>query len=309
MLALVLVTLPMGAADAVVIPWIGPNLGNWNTPANWQDGVVFGLPNGGNDEAAGINNNTTAVLSAPASTTVGGVLLGQTAGTTGGLRITNGGSLTSAAAFVETGGITVGGAGQGNLTILGGGSLSGTSLVLGGTAASSLLLGDTSGLTATLSASGNATLNRTTQITGRFVNFNVGGNLTMSSTSSLVGQINHASLFSPIKSAGTANVNGAFRVEFSGVTPTAGNTWTIVDAATINGGFSSLDASAAPILPVGQTYRMKRATGGNGQLLQLTVAQVLTLQVNRTTGAVSIANSGASPQTIDGYSISSSFGA
>ncbi len=308
-LFLVMMLFRCGSVQATIVPWVGPDLGNWNTPANWQDGAVFGLPNAAADEAAAINNNTTAVLSATAGTNVAGLILGQTAGTTGGLRITNGGNLTSVAGVAESGALTVGGAGQGNLTILGGGSLSGTVITLGGGTGSSLLLGDASGLTTTFSTSGNATLNRTTQVTGRFVNFNVGGNLTLSAASTLVGQINHNSLFSPLKSTGTANVSGTFKVEFNGVTPAAGNTWNIVDAATINGSFATLDTSAAPALPLGQTYRMKRSTGGNGQLLQLTVAQVLTLQVDRGTGAVSIANTGTGAQTIDGYSVLSSFGA
>ena len=93
-----------------------------------------------------------------------GLLLGQLATDTGGLRITNGGSLTTAAFLGgANGAMTIGQAGQGNLTILGGGSLTGPSLSLGGLVGSSILLGDTSGLTATLSTTGAATLNRTTQ--------------------------------------------------------------------------------------------------------------------------------------------------
>lgn len=308
-LALAWLLLTSRTADAVVIPWIGPELGNWNTTANWQDGVIFGLPNAAADESAGIGNNTTAVLSAMSSTSVGGLFLGQAANTSGGLRIANGGSLTSVAAVSETGGITIGGAGQGNLAIFGGGSLSGTSLVLGGSAGSSLLLGDASGLPTTLAASGNATLNRTTQITGRFVDFNVGGNLTLGPASTVISQINHSSLFSPLKSANTANISGTLKVEFQGITPAAGNAWTIVDAASIAGNFTTLDTSAAPVLPAGLTYRLRRSAGGNGQLLQLAVAQVLTLQVNRTDGTVSIANTGTTAQTIDGYSINSALGA
>ena len=293
-----------------MIPWLGPNLGDWNTAVNWQDGAIFGLPNAANNEAAAIGNNTTAVLSATATTNIAGLFLGQAANTTGGLRIANSGSLASIAGATELGAITVGVAGQGNLEVLGGGSLSGTSLSVGGGTGSSLLLGDTSGLTATLSTSGNATLSRTTQITGRFVNFSVGGSLTLSSQGTLVGKINHSSLFSPIKSTGTANVSGTFRPEFSGVTPTAGNSWSIIDATAINGNFTTLDTSAAPALVGAQVYRLKRTPGGvNGQLLQLVVSQVLTLQVHRVSGAVSIVNTGSSPVTLDGYSVLSSLGA
>jgi hypothetical protein len=307
---LAMLVVPLEVAQAIVIPWIGPDQGDWNAAVNWQDGAIFGLPNVANNESGGIGNNATAILSAPAGTSIGGLFLGQAASTTGGLRINNGGSLTNIAGASELGAITVGATGQGNLDIRGGGSLSGTSLTLAGATGSSLLIGDTSGLTATLTTSGNATLGRTTEITGRFVNFNVGGNLTLNSTNKLVGTINHNSLFSPIKSTGTANISGTFQPKFTGVTPAAGNSWSIIDASAINGSFTSLDTSAAPALSGAQIYRLKRTTGGaNGQLLQLVVSHVLTLQVHRGTGEMTLFNSGTNPVTIDGYSVLSSFGA
>jgi hypothetical protein len=53
---------------------------------------------------------------------------------------------------------------------------------------------------------------------------------------------------------------------------------------------------------------LQRTSGGtNGQLLQLTIEQLLTLQVDRA-GAVTIANAGSIPVTFDGYSIISPFG-
>ena len=141
------------------------------------------------------------------------------------------------------------------------------------------------------------------------MNFSAGANLSFGTNSILVGQINHASLHSPLKSAATANLNGVFRPEFITVTPTVGSTWNIIDALTINGNFS-LDTSAAPALPTGQAYAFKRTAGGtNGQLLQLTVEQLLTLRVHRSTGAASIINTGTQSVTIDGYSILSSRGA
>jgi hypothetical protein len=291
--------------------WNGPDLGNWNTDSNWANGSA---PDVAFNEAAAINNNTTVVLSAPAmsngsAVNVGGVKLGQVAANIGGLRITNGGSLTNVAGTSETGAIAVGVAGQGNLAILGGGSLSGTSLSLAGTAGSSITLGDNSGLTAALTTTGAATLSRTTTVHGKFVNFSAGGNLTLSPSGTLIAEINDAAAHSPLKSAGTATLGGSFRPTFIGVTPTAGNSWNIIDATAISGGFTTFDLSSAPSLAAGQSYQLVQANGGaNGKLLKLSVEEILTLQVNRSTGAVSISNVGTTSKTLDGYSILSSHG-
>lgn len=291
--------------------WTGPDNGNWNTDANWAN--LF-APDVTFNEAAAINNSSTVVLSAPAmsngsAVNVGGVKLGQAAANVGGLRITNGGSLTNVAGASETGAIAIGVSGQGNLTILGGGSLAGTSFSLAGVAASSVTLGDNSGLTAALTVSGAATLGRTTTVHGKFVNFSAGGNLTLSGTSTLIGEINDAATHSPLKSAGTAAIAGTFKPTFTGVTPTAGNSWNIIDAAAITGGFTTLDLSTAPTLAAGQAFQMTQANGGtNGKLLKLSVEEILTLQVNRTSGTVSIANIGTTSKALDGYSVLSSRG-
>jgi hypothetical protein len=291
--------------------WIGLDLANWNTDSNWANGVA---PDVSFNEAAAINNNTTAVLSAPAMSqgspvSVGGLKLGQAAANIGGLRITNGGSLTNVAGASETGAIAVGVSGQGNLTILGGGSLSGTSLSLAGVTASSITLGDNSGLTAALTTTGAATLGRTTTVHGKFVNFSAGGNLTLSSASTLIGEINDAAAHSPLKSAGTASIAGTFRPTFTGVTPTAGNSWNIIDAAAISGGFTTFDVSSAPSLPAGQSYQLIQANGGtNGKLLKLSIEEILVLLVNRTSGTISIANIGTTSKSLEGYSVLSSRG-
>ena len=96
---------------------------------------------------------------------------------------------------------------------------------------------------------------------------------------------------------------------FTGVTPTVGNKWTLISAPTeITSEFAALDASMAPALPVGQAYRLFEETVGSRRLLQLGVQEVLTLQVNRQTGATSITNFGSMAKTIDGYSIISPHG-
>jgi hypothetical protein len=292
-------------AQAVNVLWTGTNLADYNTNSNWSSNLVPGTF----DEIATVNNNTTALLSSPAQN-ANGLTLGQAAADIGGLRIANGGSVTMEPfSGGSSGALTIGQTGQGNLTILGGGSLSGPSLSLGGTTASSIVLGDNSGLTASLTVSGAANLTRTTTVHGKFVNFSTTGNLTLSSASTLIDEITDAAAHSALKSAGTASISGTLRPTFTGVTPTTGNSWNIIDAANITGGFTTLDTSAAPVLPAGQSYQLSQVNGGtNGKLLKLTVDEILALQVNRTTGAVSIANIGSTSKSLDGYSVLSSRG-
>src|SRR3954471_5141644 len=292
-------------AQAVNVLWTGTNLADYNTNSNWSSNLVPGTF----DEIATVNNNTTALLSSPAQN-ANGLTLGQAAADIGGLRIANGGSVTMESfSGGSTGALTIGQTGQGNLTILGGGSLAGPSLSLGGTTASSILLGDNSGLTSSLTVTGAASLTRTTTVHGKFVNFSTTGNLTLSSASTLIDEITDAAAHSPLKSAGTASISGTLRPTFTGVTPAAGNSWNIIDAANITGGFTTLDTSAAPTLPAGQSYQLSQVNGGtNGKLLKLTVDEILALQVNRTTGAVSIANIGTTAKSLDGYSVLSSRG-
>ncbi len=112
---------PFENAEAVSILWQGVDLADYNVASNWSS---LDPPNSCCDEVGTINNNTTAVLSAPAAHDSNGLVLGQAAADIGGLKIANGGSLTTVAfSGGSNGAITVGQAGQGKLTILGGGSL------------------------------------------------------------------------------------------------------------------------------------------------------------------------------------------
>jgi hypothetical protein len=303
LLSLVLLVTP-NSTRATDSPYVGPNNGNWNVPANWQFGA---LPDEAVNEAGVVNNNTTVVVNSAIGVNPAGVRLGTTAGNSGGLRVETSGILNNVQSSVgnESGAISVGTGGTGNLTMLGNGQLSGTSLSLGGGAGSSITMSDTS----SISISGAVNLQRTTTLNGPGISFTGTGNLTLGGTSILVSGITAAG--SPkIVSQGIATVSGTLKPMFTGVTPAAGNKWTIIDVpSTINGGFTTLDTSMAPALSSGLTYQVNQATSGARRLLQLEVAEILTLQVNRVTGAVSILNSGAQAKTIDGYTIFSDHGA
>jgi hypothetical protein len=266
------------AAD---IAWQGPDSGDWNTGVNWAGSAP---PDAALDEAAVISNSTTVMLSDHAKSgsfpplvnvNVGGLRLGTVAGTFGGLRITNGGNLPNVATASESGAIEVGVAGRGELRVFGGGTISGTSLSLGGAMESGIRLGDASGLVATLNVDGTADLQRTTTVFGPNVQFRAGGNLMLGSASTLVANIFHPANHSALKTEGSASVSGTFTPIFTGVTPTLGNRWNLIDAATgINGAFTSVDSSMAPVLGGDLRYQLIQTTSGARRILQLVIARL-----------------------------------
>jgi len=254
---------------------------------------------------AGSGNGT--LTQGGALTVTNQMVIGQAG--TGALTLQNGSAVN------VTNNVQVGQTGRGTLTIPGGASLTAGRLNLGGTGGatpSTITLGDASGLTATLTSNGPTSLLRTTRITGPNVNFTSQGPLTLPSSQTLIADIRHASNHSPIMTPSSASVDGTLKIEFTGVTPTFGNTWSIIDANSISGTFRSIDASGAPALGPGQSYQTIKVAGGvNGQLLKLAVEEMLTLQVNRQTGAMSIKN--IAPAThndivFDGYTILSGHG-
>src|SRR6185369_16457876 len=120
------------------------------TAANWANIVApngppnLGYPAASYFEAAQIGNNTTVVVNTSLTNSdqlgtdeaTGGVTLGQTAGSTGGLTIQSGGNLLAKGGTdtvnTVTGAVFVGTNGIGTLTINNGGTMTATSLTLGG---------------------------------------------------------------------------------------------------------------------------------------------------------------------------------
>jgi hypothetical protein len=339
-LALVIGT-PVARGTDIV--WIGANGGNWGENTNWpidqQSQTFFGEPLADFGERAVINNGTTAIVNGPfntPTTDTGGILLGVSTNN-GGLTIQNGGNLNSRLSDVQLGQQTsgiveIGRANRGFLTIEGGGTLTAEGILMGGPATpvatqSKITLGGTSGLTATLTSNGATSLRRTTQLTGPNVNFTSKGPLTLSNAHTLIADITGAT-HSPIKATvspvtptttnatGHAYIDGVLKMQFAaGVSRALGTSWNIIDANTIHGDFSSVDATAVtPALPAGQAFQTRIRNGGaNGKLLQVAVEQMLTLQVNRQTGAVAIRNTagaagGLNDVSITGYQIESQFG-
>ncbi|MCA9235948.1 MAG: PEP-CTERM sorting domain-containing protein [Planctomycetales bacterium] len=280
--------------------------GDWDSASSWDLGFP---PDTAFDETANISNGGTAVVSNTPFSSPGQVDLGRLEGESGALTIANGGNL--AVVFTpgntSTGNLNIGLAGTGVVGVQPGGTLSARRINLNGAAGNSLTIGGAGAGVASVSTEFEANLDGATRIIGPNANISV-QSLFFRSTSVYTPEIT-AATHSPIKSTNLAQIAGTLRPEFNGVTPTAGSTWNLIDAPDISGSFA-IDASAAPTLPYGQVYQFSKVADGgsvNGTYGQLSVKQLLVLNVDRATGAMSI-NTGPASVSLDGYSIGSTLG-
>lgn len=271
----------------------------WVTGSNWEtnfqpeaDGVTF-------FEVGVINNGDTAILDTMAPQ-VGGVNLGQTPGTSGGIRVQSGGSLTAAAVGSTGGNIQVGSQGTGTLIVESGGSVNSQLLQVTGAADSSLHLQNGG----SIAVAGSVDLVRTSRITGPSATFTVGGNLQINRD--FISEITNASTHTAVSVAGgqvLLREDSRAVVEFSGVTPVLGSSWTIIDAApgtTIEGRFSEV---SGPALAGGLTYVQQHDLSAND--IRVGVGGNLQLTVNRRTGVASVSNATGTSVTLDAYAIES----
>lgn len=294
------------AQEGTANSWTAGNA-DWSTGSNWSalgppDGPQFG-------EYANISNGGTANVTSAIVEQPGQVILGLDEGQTGSLIIANGGQLTTADVATTSGEVSVGYNGVGHLTVQPGATLDvDTNLNVGGEAASSATFGGVGAGVTTVNVGFNANLGRNVRVIGPNVNMTALG-VTFQPDSKFTAQIIGAT-HSALKSTNVVALNGTLRVEISGVTPALGNSWNLFDASAFSGQFTAIDTSAAPVLPFGQVYEFNSAAAAgsvNGMYGRVSVAQKLVLNVNRSTGAVSIAT-GPGTVSIDGYSISSAQG-
>lgn len=295
------------AQEGTANSWTGAN-GDWADLNNWS---AFGVPDGPSfDEYANISNGGTANVTSAIPEQPGQVILGLEESETGSLIIANGGQLTTVDLANTSGEVTVGLGGVGHLTVQPGGSLDvDTNLHVIGGAASSATFGGVGAGATTVNVGLAANFGRNVRVIGPNVNLSA-LSVNFQAENTFTAQITGAT-HSALKSTNVATLNGTLRLEFTGVTPTLGTSWNLLDASSFSGQFASIDASAAPALPFGQVYEFNTVAGGgsvNGMYGRVSVAQKLVLNVNRSTGAVSIAT-GPGTVSIDGYSISSAQGA
>jgi hypothetical protein len=321
----------LGLAGLVVVGWRpalafdfywNKTTGNYADGANWDEqavGFLAGrLPDAVNQEIASIINGGTAQVSSLISPSPGGIRLGSGPQNiltgTGTLSILTGGNLSTAVSAGDANGnIVVGEAlngvnGTGSLLMTGGTLTTPTAVTLGGAAASTLRLSGSSTLNMA-----TATLGRDFRITGPNVVFNATGSVALQAgggNGRYTAEIT-AATHSPIKSAGNISLGGQLAVSFIGVTPALGQTWTLADSATRSGAFTNAALGAdltvtGATAAIGSAFRLKSATGGNGQLLQLGLEQMLVLTVNRDTGAITLRNPTGAPVTqLTGYEVTS----
>jgi hypothetical protein len=272
----------------------GSGTGNWIVGTNWSTNTV---PNVFDDDAAIINGGGTAQVSSVVGPNAGSVVLGQGAaeGESGTLEILSGGRLNviDDPGLPADGSVRVGqnvgqglnaaltgpnpSAGTGTLRVLPGGTLNLVTLTLGGTENSMITLGGTGTGTVTVTT-GSATLGRTMRVIGPNVNFSSVGTaagITLQGASILIAEITGAT-HSALKTAGNAVLGGTLQVDFNGVTPTLGQSWDILDAATVSGAFTSVLSDPAVPLGMDQVMATRNVAGGmHGRLVQLFVQQLL----------------------------------
>jgi hypothetical protein len=304
------VALPASDSSAFDVFWTNPGTSAWTTQSNWDTGEI---PDFFFEDVPIINNGGTATLNTLAPNAAG-LVLGQNPGNTGKLIIQSGGSLT----LVETTGapVAVDPLGQANIGLTGG---SGHLHVMGGgtfvstlpdvNTGSILEIGGGAGAASVTSTDGMWLAGRTithgpghTFAAATFVNFEGGSEYVLDLQAST-----HTTL---VAAGPIGGVQGPLVVGFSsGYTPSIGTTWTILDGSAVNGVFGSVDTSSLLTLPApGTRFVQSIVNGGNGRQLKLSYQAVATLNVNASTGAMSIASESNTPVSIIGYSIDSAGG-
>lgn len=148
-----------------------------------------------------------------------------------------------------------------------------------------------------LSVGGNSS--NSVRIAGPDVQYEVDGNY--SSTNRFMAEITGNS-HSEIQVGGTATLGGALQVELNGVDPAFGQSWPLLSAASVDGGFQSVE-SLSP-LPRGLRFQAVQ----NGGDVSVAVSNSLVLTIDRLTGAGTVENPVGGPVDVKGYSILSANG-
>lgn len=273
-IGLVLTGLALAAASPSfaqgVYEWQPTDAQNWNVTSNW----------------VGISGNFVPSTD---------VIAGESASiNTGGTAIVNGDVPRVAAINVQNGTIDIQAGGELDSVAVGGTG----SLAVGGAGAVNL------SSNGQLTIIGNVTNGGAVQVTGPGATFSVGGNF--SSTGTLSAVITDASNHSTIDVTGAATLGGTLNVDVSAVSSSVGDTWNLIDAAAVAGGFGNVNVTGTVPTGVGLFFQTTSTGSSNGELGQLAADVQLVLSVDRRTGATSIENRavGAS-EVIDGYLIKS----
>ena len=290
---------------------------DWYNAANWSDGFVptrefseIGVlgSNAGINRYAFVDTARANTVFDGFSANPGEIRLGIAGGGNANiLEIRNGGSMhvELIAGDLTDGGIEVGSPnGNGTLRVLSGGSLTvdgtmGVSFTAAPNGPSQVVVGGATGSTATLNAAVGSFAGLFQPFANSDVNFSNSMNFAVQS------------VFRPeIRSASNAKVDvtnvalldGAMTLDFTGFTPTPGQTWTVIEAGDIQGNF---DVINSPQVGLGATLIPAVVPVSGRERLNVTYSTSLVLTVNRDTGAVAITNPNTPGIAFDGYSIRS----
>lgn len=297
--------------------WQNSGTGDWGATGvnyNWDDPLSVGgdpAPEGRFGEGGIIDNGGTAQVTTVFDNSGTGAFGPGYIEVTGGstLQITGSGELqiddsdASSSGLVQIGVDNPSGSNNGALVIESGGSLTTTRLSL--FQPNSLL--DLDG-TASVNVTGEGTasdanLGRQVRITGPNVSFST-SSLQFGDNTVLIPEITSASTHSTIQVTNGVTLGGSVQAEFNGVVPSLGDTWNLVEAATVTGSFNSVSATGVTLGP-GQVFRVSQVPNGGTTLVQLGIEAQLYLEVNRDSGAISIKNSDSTGIAFDGYTIGS----
>ncbi len=296
-----------------------PN-GDWNLDTNgagtdgesywWSSGLQLNfIPDHaiGDGENAYIENGGLAYVTSDGGIYPGRIVIGEASGTSGAVEVRSGGVMRALVGGAVNGNITVGSAsGTGTLTVLPGGTMSAeSSLVSGNNAANSIVVGGAGAGTASLTA-GSAQLNAVTHVYSN-ADFAVGGALAFGSqgNSNYIVQATGNNASGKITAGGTANLNGSLTLDI-GYTPALGDSWTVLQADSFNGSFSSINSNLS--LAYNQNLVATKVASGGQMDYKIGLEEVLVLEVNRDTGVATLTHPGSSTVQLDGYFIGSEGG-
>lgn len=301
-----------GQVERTLIP-TDPAGSQWYSKPNWTDNLV---PSRDFSEIGSITVGRYAYVdSAMADGTFDGadadpgeIRLGVTGG--GGpniLEIRSGGTMhvQLITGDLSDGGIEVGSPnGNGTLRVLPGGTLTVDGAILQSfTAApfgpSMVVVGGAAAGAATLNAASGNFAGVFQTLANSDVNFS--NSMTFTGAATFRPEIRTASN-AKVDVTNIAALDGQLTVDFNGFTPSPGQSWTIMEAGDIQGGF---DAINSPQVGLGATLIPAVVSSGGRELLNVTYSTSLVLTVDRDSGAVAITNPNAPNIMLDGYSIRS----
>jgi hypothetical protein len=239
-------------ALAVDVLWIAETH-NYNSPDNWLGSNV---PSADFNERAVINNGGTAQLSAVAAATPGGVRIAAIPGSTGALEIHRGGSLNVAQAGSPASDVQVGSAsGGGILRVFPAGSLTTPGVLSSASNPANLIefggAGDGTAVVAVGAASfaGKMLIHPNAQFTAASSpSPGATGAITLADSSVFAPNISTAGA-ALLAADGAITLDGKLQPTFAGFTPASGQSWDLLQGASVSGDFDSLDFSASPLPP------------------------------------------------------------